>query len=342
MKINLLRLCLLICIFFFSCQKEENILLQNTQNKTLKANDPLTGLLLRVSQNPTGFDNVLDDSSCFTVKLPVNIIVNSQSISVASEVDFATVQNIKDTLPGDDIVNFTFPITIIYQNSQEQIITSATQFNQIKTACLQEDDGFEELSCIQFNFPIQINLFNSNSQLANTLVFNSDINLFNFLNNLNPNDLYEIKFPISVQDSNNQNVILNNNNQLVQFIEDNIDECNGTTSGVISPTFIPTITSGLWRVSYFFDDDDEETNDFITYTFAFNTNNTITVNNAGTITNGTWNVVVVSGVVQFNLTFEDSNLSGFAKSWKLIEFNANNIHLRDINNIDSYLFFSKI
>ena len=78
----------LIFITFFSCQKEEMVIIDENNNETLTSTSPLTGLITRVSQNPTAIDNVLDNSSCFKVKLPVTVIVNGQNIVVATETDY--------------------------------------------------------------------------------------------------------------------------------------------------------------------------------------------------------------------------------------------------------------
>ena len=70
-------------ILFFSCQKEENEVIQDpTQN--LNKTSPLVNLLSRVSQNATSQDNVLDNSSCFSVQLPVTVIVNGDNVVVAN------------------------------------------------------------------------------------------------------------------------------------------------------------------------------------------------------------------------------------------------------------------
>lgn len=114
----------LFSVFFLilSCQNEESeIEIDTTSTLTSKA--PLFQLVARVVQNPTSFDNVLDNSSCFTVQLPVTVVVNAQQITVNDTVDYQLVQDVIDaSSTDDDIVNFIFPITIQFQNFETQVV----------------------------------------------------------------------------------------------------------------------------------------------------------------------------------------------------------------------------
>ena len=101
-------------IAFISCQNEDALIIQDT-TQNLTGASPLTSLISRVSQNATAKDNILDNSSCFNVQLPVIVIVNAKQITVANQNDYHTVQDALDAFSSDDdIVNFVYPITIQY------------------------------------------------------------------------------------------------------------------------------------------------------------------------------------------------------------------------------------
>ena len=66
-------------ILFIACQKDEVLIIQdNAQN--LSVNSPLVNLISRVSQNPTSKDNILDNSSCFNIHLPVIVNVDENKL----------------------------------------------------------------------------------------------------------------------------------------------------------------------------------------------------------------------------------------------------------------------
>jgi hypothetical protein len=83
---------IILSVLFFSfgsCQKEEETIVQDT-SESFVFGSPMADLLLRVSQNPTAIDNILDNTSCFSVQLPVTVIVNGQQILVSNQADYQT------------------------------------------------------------------------------------------------------------------------------------------------------------------------------------------------------------------------------------------------------------
>lgn len=334
---------LLLSLILFSCQTEENEIIQDTTNNLTVAS-PLKGLLARVSQNPTSQDNILDNSSCFNVVLPVTVIVNGQQIVVSSQAQYQDVQDAIDAFTNDDdIVNFVYPITIQFQNFSTQVLQNSDALDDILDDC-GEDDGFDEIDCISFNFPIVINVYNANNQLAETITIQNNTDLFNFLENLEDNEFVAINFPISLVNSNGQTVVINSNNQLEDVIEDSIDDCDDSSGGTGgTATLTNTITNGTWYVSYYFDDVDETSN-YNGYNFTFNTNGTsIAIKNATSI-NGTWSNYIDSGEEKLELAFDGLILDDLEDDWKLVEFSSNVIKLKDVsggNGGTDYLYFTK-
>ena len=340
MKLNRILFLMLFFVLFISCQKEENEIVQDTKETTITKASPLTGLLERVSQNPTSDDNVLDNTSCFTVSLPVTVIVNGQQITVSTETDYQLVQDAIDAFTNDDdIVNFIYPITITFQNFGTLTISNSSQLDDVIDNC-DEDDGFDEIDCITINYPIALNVYNANNQLAETIVLSSDVQLFNFLQNIDNNEYLAIQYPISIVNSNNQTIVINNNDQLEDAIEDAIDDCGINSGGSGSADFTTILTNGSWYVSYYFHGQDE-TYLYTSYTFTFNTNGTVLAQGNQTV-NGTWLKYTNGGDDYLELDFDGGTLSDLDDDWELIEFNENQIRLKDGSGSSTdYLYFSK-
>jgi hypothetical protein len=347
MKVIFKSILVVVLFTLVSCQNEEETIIQdNTQS--FDSNSPIAGLLSRTSQNPTALDNVLDNSSCFSVQLPVTVIVNGQQITVNEEADYQTVQDAIDAFSNDDdIVNFVYPITIRFQNFQTQVLQDADDLDDVLDNC-DEDDGFDEIDCISLVYPIVINLYDSNNQLANTVTITSNSSLFNFLNNLSNNTFIAINYPISAVNASGQTITINSNSELENFIDDSIDDCDDDNiggGGSGSADFTAVLTSGTWYISYYQEDDDNETADFNGYVFAFNGNGTSTAVRNSVTTNGTWSTYVDSGQNKLELAFDGLNLDEIEEDWRIIEFSSTQIRLKDVSGGDGsidYLTFTRL
>lgn len=332
----------LIGLFLMSCQTEENEVIQDP-NQNLTNVSPLTTLMTRVTQNPTSGDNIMDNSSCFSVVLPATVIVNGQNIVVSTQADYQTVQDAIDAFSNDDdIVNFIYPITIQFQNFSTQVLQDSDDLDDVIDDC-GEDDGFDEIDCISFNFPIVINVYNANNQLANTITINNNTDLYNFLENLEDNEYVAIQYPISLIDSNGVNVTITSNDQLEDVIEDSIDDCDDSPSGGGSTTLSSIIVDGTWYVSYFFDDTDE-TSDYAGYNFTFNVSGTATAVKNTTTINGSWSNYIDSGDEKLEFSFDGSVLDELEDDWEVTEYSATQIRLKDVSGGGSgtdYLYLTK-
>jgi hypothetical protein len=331
---------------FFSCQKEElEITEQKSNPETLTATSQLANLVIRVTQNPTSGDNILDNSSCFSVVLPVTVIVNNEQIVVATASDYQLVQNAIDQFAtDDDIVNFVYPITIQFQNSQTQIILNSDMLDDVIDNC-GDDDGLDEIDCIQFMYPININVYDANNQFAQTIAIQTDVQFYNFIDNLSSNQIIAFQFPIAIIDSNGLSVTITSNQQLLEFIDDSIDDCNSNSGGGSggNTDFATVLTSGSWKITYFFDDVDETTI-FNSYNFVFNPNGT-SIASGNQVINGTWNTYLNSGTQKLNLVFDGLTLDEIEEDWNIIEFTPTLIRLKHVsggNGGTDYLTFTKI
>ncbi len=118
--------------------------------------------------------------------------------------------------------------------------------------------------------------------------------------------------------------------------------------------------SGDWQVTYFWDTDSDETNDFNGYTFRFNTDGTLTATNGSTTMNGTWSVEdddsnsSSSGDSDstddddFNIFFPVPDTNDFEDlndDWDIVSISNTKIELTDVsggNGGTDFLTFEKI
>ncbi|WP_026711434.1 hypothetical protein [Flavobacterium filum] len=318
-----------------SCQEEENTIVQDT-TQNLNTTSPTTKFLSRVAQNNTSVDNVVDGTSVFRVKLPVQITLNSVNLTLNTVADYQLVSDLKAaSTSDDDVVNYTFPITVSLRNFEEITVNNLTQLNTIIT----QNEDLSDISCITILYPLTINEYDSENQIANVLTMNSDSQLINYLINLNISVFYSINYPISLINPSNQNVVINSNLELKDVIESAIGQC-GSNSGS-TDDFIDVLTSGNWRISYYHEGDDDETSTFNGFVFTFNINNTITITKDSSTYNGTWLFYEDDGLDILEIDFEDDPLDDLDDDWELFEFSSTLIQLKEEGD-NEYLSFTKI
>lgn len=333
MKKSYLLLLNLFVLTFFSCQDETETITLNTQNSFAKSS-PIASLICRVSQYETTADNVLDGTSNCSIKLPAHITVNSQYVYVVSAADFQTIQDIKNqSTTDDDIVHFGFPITIVYPNYQERNVATEAQFEYIMDE-YGDDSPYREISCLNFNYPISINIYNSINQVASSVTLQNDIQLYTFVNNLTDGEIVGFVFPITLTNSNSENILVTTNSQLESAIENVINDCNSASS--VTLVLSDVLTSGSWYVSYYYVDGYNETDYYNGYIFNFNPNGTCTAIKNSIITNGDWDISDQSGYQRFDLHYDGSALGEMEDSWKVLEFTATSIRLKEESGGGSY------
>lgn len=338
-----------------SCQNEDTQITTD-DSANLTKTSALTGLLSRVSQDSTSVDNVIDNTSCFSVNLPVTVIVNNQQLTISDETGYTVVQNILNEFSDDDDeVSFIFPITITFANYTTAVITSNDQLDDIIDDCGEDND--DEIECLNLNYPITISYYNAGSQTPSTITINSDSDLYNFFEDFDDDDYATINYPISVTDADGSQVVINSNTELEAAIEAAESSCNNSDDDddinddddddsdntPISPNFISVLESGEWHVSYFFDDTNQTSN-YSGYNFSFESNGTIGVSVSSSNLSGTWESYVDDNEDTLEIDFSSSQLEDLSDDWEIIEFSATQIRLKDVsggNGETDFLTFTK-
>lgn len=93
----------------------------------------------------------------------------------------------------------------------------------------------------------------------------------------------------------------------------------------------PTLTEGTWRVSYFFDKDKVETDDFTGYTFEFRDNGEFLAIRGGTTTTGTWAVRDSNRKLDISIV-GNNPLDELTDDWIIISKTDDLIKLKDDND----------
>ena len=287
-------------VLLTSCRKEEIQSIQVPIDDTLNGNSSVASLMQRTAKNDGSNDNIIDYANCFNIQLPVTVFANGIELTVASESDLYDVELIFDEFDDDsDALEIVFPITIILEDFTQVSITSITELNSYASTCNGENVSDDDIECIDFQYPITASIFNTNNELISTVTLNNDQDLYNFIDDIDVNDIISINFPITVVLSDGTQISISSLAELETTIENaendcdedddfdyNDDDCNSCTTTQL--TDILTSCSD-WTVDKLERDNSSNDEDYYTgYVFNFMANGTVTADFGAMNYSGTW------------------------------------------------------
>ncbi len=317
---------MLVSFVVISCQKEETEFIDETPEGVITANSTFAKLLQNLSQNNGGIDDFIDGTPCSSIQYPYQLIINGQTITIENESDLSNIAGI--TSP----ITIVFPITVAFEDFSTLVVNNQGELNALADVC---EDINEAIDCIDLVYPLTFFVYNSNNEQIDTVVIQSDAQLFSFLSSLDEGVYVALEFPITVVLADGSTATVTSITQLQALVED----CEDIVDPL--PLELETVlTTDSWFISFFFDGEDE-TSEFSSYEFVFNTNGTATATSGSTIEDGTWSIQASgsSQNLKLILDFGDEDpVDELDEDWKVIDFTNELIRLKKGNH---FLTFSR-
>jgi hypothetical protein len=224
---RLLLAVFIITFLFTSCRKEDTELIQGPEDQVLVANSVLANLMQQTVMNDGSVDNIIDRANCFNIKLPLTVKANGVQIVINSEDDLKDVEFVFDTSDDDiDELEINFPVTIVFNDFKEVVVENIDQLYSYSNECNGENESDLDIECLDFQYPIKASLFNSANELIDVINLVNDYQLYDFLENIDQNDIVNIKFPIKVKLYDDTEITLNNLDELKTLIESYYNACD--------------------------------------------------------------------------------------------------------------------
>lgn len=322
-----------IMLILGSCQKEDKEFIDETNNEeTFTEGSNITALLRSASQNNGTMDNLIDGSDCFSVVFPIEVFANGQKLTLNSIDDIQLVREIFDQFPSDtDTLDIVFPIQVVTEDFTTIDVANANDFVSLVSNCT--NSIIDTYACVDFVYPITCFIYNNNNEQTGTITLNNAHEWLDYLLYLETGIYIAIDYPMSVL-VNGQTIVVNSNQELIDAISQ-ADCSNDDGGGNTDPSdFENYLTTGVWYVTYFFDDYDE-TSDFVDYEFSFAVDGSAEATNATGSTPGTWDFYVDSGVDKVDLFFgTTSPLDEIDEDWEILEVTNDIIRLKHISGGD--------
>lgn len=106
-------------------------------------------------------------------------------------------------------------------------------------------------------------------------------------------------------------------------------------------TITSNVTSGTWRVTFFKEDNSDQTSHFTGYNFTINNNGTILATNGSVTKNGTWSTYTDSGNTKFEIVFSDIDgpFEEITEDWSVLTSTTTKLELKHISGGDGSIDF---
>ena len=348
---KLIALAIFSTVLLSSC-RSELIIDSDSTTDGLKADSELATLMQNTSLNDGSNDNILDNANCFTVELPVTVIVNGIQVTVNSEDDYDTVEDILDESDDDDnTVEIIFPIQIRFNNHVTMQVNNQSEFNGHRGNCHGENERDDDIECLDFQYPITATIYDTVTEQTSSITVNNDKQLHDFLEDIDSEDVVSINFPISVILSDGTVVSVDSLNELETVIENSKDDCDEDDDydyddddcQNCTPDQLNIILTGCtdWTIDKLELNDDDLEDNYTGFTFNFSNDGTLSVQDGSTNHSGTWSS---SGTgVNIKVIINIPTLSDFNANWNLHEIeeegNKKKVDLKQ-NNDDRLRFES--
>ena len=230
MKLNFKFFYLLFALLIglaFSCQDEVLEETPTNEEETIVANSTLANLMRNTVTLDGSIDNIIDSANCILVNLPVTVVVNGITLTIESVDDYDAIEEIIDEFTNDqDEIEIQFPIVIILSDYTEVTIENQDELETYIEDCFGENEPDDDIECVDFQYPITFSIYDSNFQVIETVVINSDQELYIFIEELAGGVLASINYPINMILANGDVVEVNNNTELEVVISEAEDDCD--------------------------------------------------------------------------------------------------------------------
>lgn len=338
--INHLFLFALFALFSFTaCQDEATEVDNPTEQETIVANSTLSALMSRTTANFGATDNVLDGSNCFSVELPVTIIVSDITIIIETEEDLEQLEDLFEDFNGDDdFLDFVFPITIIFSDYTELVIENEDQLENFINECDDEDDIIE---CVDFVYPISFSVFNSEFNLIDTVVIENDEALYNFLDDLEDDEnalIVSLNYPVTLEYANGETIDVNTNQELAEAIEAAGDDCEDEDDDCIEEDVALNLVECPWEVFLYTNDDIENLDG--PYIFNFNEDGSMVIEGVNDPYTTTWELTETDNGLELNINSFYYYEQQFG-NWLVVECDDDELKLEHLTVDGTGLFFEQ-
>ena len=320
-------------LIFVGCQDEINeITVGDDEEQVLETGSHVASLMKSTVTKDGSSDNILDNSSCFNIQLPVNIHVNGLEIIIDSEEDFDTIEAVFDEYyDDDDYLEYIFPITIVLADYSEITIENKDQLEDYMDICEDEGDD-DDIECVDFKYPISYSVFNTAENKVTKIEIHNDREMYHFIKNINKNDVVSVNFPITLVYTDGEEIVIHNMDDLENALEQGAEFCDEDDDNDYNDDDFDLerlnnlLVKCPWIVHDLIRDNTSLTDEYREFLVVFGENDVIFAKSrSGNVAIGTWETDMTDHGVVLKIMLDD--YKDFTLTWKVADINHDRIKL---------------
>lgn len=211
---------LLMVILASGCQEGFIVITEPDKAAVFSTSDTIADLILKVTLQDGSFDDIIDNCSEISINFPYEIRIKNETITISSPEDIEQVElNYQQFL---NAIVLKFPVTVTFSDHSESTLTNRGDLQKIINEY--EKKKRELIKCIDFIYPFDVYIYNTEYQKPESANIRNDKKLHGLLKHKN-GILVEIDYPISVELSDETVVTIGNNQELETEILRAIESC---------------------------------------------------------------------------------------------------------------------
>lgn len=334
---------LMITMLFTSCQEEYIDITEPDKNTSFTANDTVAELILRVTMKDGSFDNFIDNCSAISIKFPYSVHIRSENISIRSMEDIEDLEEEYSESRNSILINY--PVTVIHSDYTESVLSNRGELQKIQNECSTDVED-EDIECIDFVYPIELSIYNTEFQKPDFVIAGSDKDLHGILKNAN-DLIVEITYPISVELWDESRINIHNNKELENEImnaigrcdeDDDEDDDDNEESNDNHYQKIEMLTQAAWKITHFSDTTDE-TSAFTSFLIDFKPDSIIQAVSDSETFYGTWEPDFYSSMKTIEIEFDSDEepLVWLNDEWEISVLNNDIISMQAESDSDGIL-----
>lgn len=318
------------------CQREYEKIDEPDKSQAIRAGDNIVVQIIKVVLKDGSYDNIIDRCSAISIKYPYSVLINDELYQINSLDDIETLYI--DYFHYRDDIEIQYPITVTYSDYSESVLYNSDDLEEIQEY-YNENLVDDDIECIDFNYPIEITLYNPVYQKADYIIAKNDYMMYNTFRDL-AEQIVEIEFPIEVTLSDGNQVTITDNIELENQIIITENDCDENDDVIFEDEDYPMkeiLTSANWKVSLFADTSDQ-TSSFSSYIIEFQSDFTMVVTNNSETINGDWAFDIYDNVkiLEIELDNNETPLVWLTNGWEILSTNNVEIQMQAESDYDGY------
>jgi hypothetical protein len=325
-------------LLFTSCQDEVIEITEATEGEALVAESELTSLMYSTSIMDGSADNIIDNSSCTSVKLPITVQVNGLDLTIDSREDFKVIEAIfKKFDDDDDRLDIIFPITIILSDYEEIFLENKEALQELIKDCRGENEEDDDIECIDFQYPISFSVYNTQFQIIDVITIENDRQLHRFIKRVKSRDVFaSLNFPVTMVYADGETVEVNDNLQLERTIREAKNACDEDDDNDFGDDDFTKerldeyLQICPWVVHEFERNNQDNTAEYKEYALNFKEDGVVVMRaRGGNILTGTWSTRVSDRGALLKMKFDA--LADFTLEWIVYDIEYGKIKLFEVD-----------